>query len=94
MNKETSSLTVIHFLHELEINKLIFSQRNWDPVWDVGQTPSENEAKLLSAGPLEAETQVARTEVTRHTSLKPGFGKIRERSGALPGGVDYPCQTN
>jgi len=25
MNKETSSLTVIHLLHELKINKLIFS---------------------------------------------------------------------
>ena len=60
----------------------------------MNQVPSENEAKLLSAGPREAETQATQTEVTRHKSLEPGFEKVRERSEAPPGGVDCPCQTN
>jgi hypothetical protein len=94
MKNEAGNLTVIHFLHELKINKKVFGWCSWDSVWDVVQLPSENEAKLLPAGLREAQTKVTRTEVTRHKSLKPDFEKMRESSRALPGGVDCPCQTN
>jgi len=52
----------------------------------VGQVSSANEAKLLPAGLREAETQVTRTEVTKHKSLKLSFENMRERSRAMPAG--------